>query len=269
MSQLPKFICIGAQRAGTTWLHECLSEHPDVYVPPEKELHFFDRFYDRGISSYQDFFKAEKTGNAKVWGELTPNYYQEDQALERIKAHIPDVKLIYILREPVSRAYSQYQLYKPSQFSEQSFEEVIATQPFVTDLSLQGKHLERTYSLFAKEQVLVLFYDDLSSDPKSTLEKVYSFIDVKSDFIPEHLDKRINRVVLPDLQEKLQKFGLGWLIDLVKASPFSEWVKEFFHKTPKKKQSDPMVSQMQGTFKEDIKLIEKLLDVDLTAWRQD
>jgi hypothetical protein len=267
MSQLPQFICIGAQRAGTTWLHECLSEHPQVFVPVEKELHFFDRFYHKGIDFYLDYFRPEKTGQATVWGELTPNYYQEDQALERIKADVPDVKLIYIIREPVSRAFSQYQLYKPGQFSDQSFENVIATQPFVTDLSMQGKHLERTYTMFAKEQVLVLFYDDLSNSPKTTLQKVYEFIGVQADFTPEHLDKRINRVVLPDLQEKLQRWGLGWLINLVKASPFSEWVKEFFHKKPAPKTKDPVQEALKKTFEQDIQLIEKLTNSKLPHWR--
>lgn len=268
MSDLPKFICIGAQRAGTTWLHECLGEHPDVYVPPEKELHFFDRFYDKGLKNYEDYFSLEKRGDVSVWGELTPNYYQEDQALERIKADIPEVKIIYVIREPVSRAFSQYQLYKPTQFAEMSFAQVIETQPFVTDLSMQGKHLQRTYSLFPNEQVLVLFYDDLSNDPKTTLEKVYAFIGVDHNFVPEHLDKRINRVVLPDLQEKFQKLGLGWLIDLVKASPFSEWIKEFFHKKPKKAQDKPIISQIQNSFEDDIVLIETLLKTDLSKWRK-
>jgi hypothetical protein len=268
MSQLPKFICIGAQRAGTTWLHECLSEHPDVYVPPEKELHFFDRFYDKGLDEYKDYFRVEKRGAASVWGELTPNYYQENQALERIKADVPDVKIIYVIREPVSRAFSQYQLYKPTQFADMSFAQVIETQPFVTDLSMQGKHLQRVYSMFSKEQVLVLFYDDLSNDPKATLEKVYAFIGVEQNFVPEHLDKRINRVVLPDLQLKLQRLGLGWLINLVKASPFSEWIKEFFHKKPKKTQGEPIIEHIQSTFDQDIYLLETLLNKDLSKWRK-
>lgn len=264
---LPQFICIGSQRAGTTWLHECLNEHPEVYVPEEKELHFFDRFYDKGLEHYSANFTAEKRSGAKVWGELTPNYYQEDQALERIKATIPNVKIIYILREPVSRAFSQYQLYKPSQFSDLSFEEVIENKPFVTDLSMQGKHLQRVYSLFDREQVLVLFYDDLSAQPQSLLKKVYEFVGVNTEFSPSHLDKRINRVVLPGLQEKLQSIGLGWLITLVKASPFSEWIKESFHKKPKTKAKDPMFDKLKAIFEQDIQIIEKELDTDLSNWR--
>ena len=264
MSDLPNFICIGAQRAGTTWLHNCLKEHPDVFVPQLKELHFFDRFFNKGIEFYLEYFSPENRGNAIVWGELTPNYYQEPEALKRIKDTIPDVKIIYILREPVSRAYSQYQLFKSSQFANMSFEEVIKTKPIVTDLSMQGKHLQRTYSLFSKEQVLVLFYDDLSNDPKTTLENVYTFIGVDHNFIPAHIGKRINRVVLPDLQEKFQRWGLGWFINLVKASPFAEWIKEFFHKKPKKMQDQPIISQMQSIFEEDITLLEKLLNTNLS-----
>jgi hypothetical protein len=171
------------------------------------------------------------------------------------------------LREPVSRAFSQYQLYKPTQFTEKSFAQVIDTQPFVTDLSMQGKYLERVYELFPKNQVLVLFYDDLSRNPKSTLEKVYTFVGAKSDFVPSHIDKRINRVVLPGLQEKLQKWRLTWLITLVKASPFSEWIKEFFHKKPKPVAKDPMLDNFKEVFEQDIQLIEKLTGESLMHWR--
>jgi hypothetical protein len=268
MTDLPKFICIGAQRAGTTWLHECLNEHPDVYVPPEKELHFFDRFYDSGLSEYQNYFALAKRGDAKVWGEITPNYYQEPLSLERIKQDVPDVKIIYIIREPKSRAFSQYQLYALTHFSGLSFQEVINTRKSVIDLSLQGKHLQRTLSLFERKNVLVLLYDDLVNDPKGLLKMVFDFIDVDTNYVPKMLDKRINRVVLPDLQEKLKKYKLAWLIELVKASPLSEWIKEIAHRKSDKSGQTEYPSELRGKFTEDIRLIEDILDKKLDHWHK-
>ncbi len=264
---LPNFICIGSQRAGTTWLHNCLDEHPEVFVPAEKELHFFDRFYDTGLASYTKRFTLEQRGPTKTWGELTPNYYQEPQALERIKRDIPDVKIIYILRQPAERAFSQYQLYSQGQFSGMSFEEVIANKEFVTDLSMQGKHLQRLYSLFDRSQVLVLFYDELSKSPETFLKRVFTFLQVDPNFMPSTLNKRINRVVLPDLQARLAKWKLTWVIELVKASPIAEWVKEVAHKKSDKLGKSAFPDALRGRFDDDIKLIEQQLGIDLNHWR--
>ena len=265
--ELPHFICIGAQRAGTTWLHNCLNEHPEVYVPASKELHFFDRYYSDGLASYKAHFTPELRGEAKVWGEITPNYYQEPNALERIKQDIPNTKIIYILREPVARAFSQYQLYSPTEFAGKTFEEVITESEFVTDLSMQGKHLHRLLTLFNRENVLILLYDDLAGEPEKLLRKVFKFLEVNEDFLPTAITKRINRIVLPDLQNRLTKMKLSWIIELVKASPFSEFVKEIAHKKTDKTGTALNLGRYSGIFKSDIDLIEKTLDVDLKHWR--
>ena len=265
--ELPHFICIGAQRAGTTWLHNCLDEHPEVYVPASKELHFFDRFYSDGLESYQAHFAPELRGDAKVWGEITPNYYQEPNALERIKQDIPNCKIIYILREPVARAFSQYQLYSPTEFAGKTFEDVMAESEFVTDLSMQGKHLQKLLSLFSRQNVLILLFDDLAAEPEKLLRKVFKFLEVSEDFLPETIAKRINRIVLPDLQNRLAKMKLSWVVELVKASPFSEFIKEIAHKKTDKTGNALNLERYAATFRNDIELIEKTLDIDLKHWR--
>ncbi|MFA7554750.1 MAG: sulfotransferase [Spongiibacteraceae bacterium] len=267
MPDLPNFICIGAQRAGTTWLHNCLNEHPDVFVPHEKELHFFDRFYSDGIESYKENFSPELRGSAKTWGEITPNYYQEPNSLERIKSHIPEVKIIYILREPAARAFSQYQLYTQNKIENIRFQDFIDKNPSAIDLSLQGEHLNRALSLFDRPKVLILFYDELVENPVDFIKKVYLFIGVDPEFKPTSLKKRINRIVLPGLQEKLKKMGLTWLIDLIKASPFSELVKEIAHRKHDQTGNNNYPKDVQKKFNADIKKIEETLKINLSHWR--
>lgn len=70
---LPDFLCIGSQRAGTTWLHECLREHPDLFLPEQKELHFFNSSFDKGLEYYSSMFKGGVYGEQK-FGEISPNY---------------------------------------------------------------------------------------------------------------------------------------------------------------------------------------------------
>lgn len=266
-ANLPKFICVGAQRAGTTWLHECLKDHPDICMPKVKELHFFDRHYEEGLQSYGQNFTDELIGSAQTWGEITPNYYQEPNALERIKQDIPKVKIIYVIREPVSRAFSQYQLYALTLYKGLSFEEVIQSKPTVTDLSMQGKHLERIYELFDKEDVLVLFYDDIEKDPRTLIKRVYTFLGVNPGYVPGPINTRVNRVVLPGLQSWLTKLKLGWFIELVKRSPFSELIKSAFHKKSKPSSGTAKPTLSADTFADDIRKIEALTQVNLKHWR--
>jgi hypothetical protein len=265
MTKLPSFLCIGAQRAGTTWLHNCLTEHPELFLPQKKEVHFFDRQYDKGLEWYAQHFKE---ANNEMIGEITPNYYHAPNALQRIKDDLPDAKLIYVLREPVSRTYSQYQLYKQGAFKGKTFKQVIAEEESVIEFSLQGKHLETLLSLFSKNNILILFYDDISNTPQVVLEKVFQFLNVDSTFKPSFLNKRVNRIVLPRTQNMLKKVKLDWLIELVKESPFAESIKTYLHKAPKSEITPEIKVDLRSTFLDDIKLIEKQLDVQLDSWKK-
>lgn len=103
----PDFLIIGAQKAGTTSLFHYLKQHPDILTPEEKEIHFFDMRYERGIDWYQSFF-SEAAASEKVTGEASPYYLFHPCVPGRVKAHLPDVKLIILLRDPVARAFSHY-----------------------------------------------------------------------------------------------------------------------------------------------------------------
>lgn len=264
MKKLPSFLCIGAQRAGTTWLHNCLTEHPELFLPKKKEVHFFDTHYEEGLEWYAKHFKE---ANNEMIGEITPNYYHAPNALQHIKNDLPDVKLIYVLREPVSRAFSQYQLYKQGPFEGKTFKQVIENEKSVIEYSLQGKHLETLLSLFNKDNVLILFYDDISNSPKMVLQQVFQFLNVDPTFKPSFLNKRVNRVVLPRTQLFLKRLRLTWLIELVKESPFAESIKTYLHREPKSELTPEIKIDLQDKFLNDIKLIEKQLDVQLDGWK--
>ncbi len=103
---LPTFLGIGTQRGATTWLANCLREHPDVFVPELKEASFFDIHYRYGWHFYEGFFGGAQ--NVKAVGEITPDYLYCLKCPERIARHLPDVKLFAILRNPIERAYSAY-----------------------------------------------------------------------------------------------------------------------------------------------------------------
>jgi hypothetical protein len=107
----PKYICIGVQKGGTCSLIKYLNLHPEIYMA-KKEKHFFDRKLSRGelndkdIKQYNESFKTTKT----IAGEKTPSYCYLKYAIDRIYDYDKNMKLIIFLREPISRAFSQYNM---------------------------------------------------------------------------------------------------------------------------------------------------------------
>jgi hypothetical protein len=105
--ELPDFLVIGAQKAGTTALYAYLRWHPSIAGPFWKEVSFFDRHWARGEAWYRGQFPLRSSG--KVVGEASPSYVFHPLAPKRVFSLVPEVKLIVLLREPGDRAYSQYQ----------------------------------------------------------------------------------------------------------------------------------------------------------------
>ena len=102
---LPNYLIIGAPKCGTTSLAAWLDEHPQVYMVPEKELHFFSGYWEQGLDWYEQCFVPN--GKPLV-GEASPSYLENPVARERIASVLPGAKLIAMMRNPVDRAYSQY-----------------------------------------------------------------------------------------------------------------------------------------------------------------
>src|SRR5690606_12967907 len=178
--------------------------HPDIYMPPKKELHFFDKHYARGIEHYEACF-AGWNGEAAV-GEATPDYLHElytthgEDVAALIARHLPDAKLIVSLRNPVERAYSHFMNLKAKHEHnlELTFEEKLEKVRGEAEIIREGyyaEHLERYYGLFSAESILVLLYDDLVADPKGFLQKIYRFLGVDPEFESPWAEARINMAV--------------------------------------------------------------------------
>ena len=110
---LPNFLCVGAQKAGSSSLYKLLKSHPEIYISEKNELHFFnvEENYKKGLQHYENFCEKGYK-NQKLIGEFTPDYLQYSFVPSRIKNDLGDVKIIIILRHPVDRAYSQFNFHK-------------------------------------------------------------------------------------------------------------------------------------------------------------
>ncbi len=184
----PSFLVIGAQKCGTTTLCELLGEHPEVYVAPEKEPHFFslDENYARGWSHYlQNFAEA---GDRRVVGEGSTSYTMHPlrpDAAARVADRLPGARLVYIVRHPIERIESTYlHLRFTGREAGDDFMGALERHPQMVATSRYWDQIGRYRARFPDEQILVVFFDDLVADARSVLARCFEFLGVDSTFEP-------------------------------------------------------------------------------------
>ncbi len=268
---LPTFIHLGGQRCGTTWVHKCLAEHPQVFMADPKELHFFNNNFEQGESWYRAKF-APVTSEHVAWGEATPAYINVESVPERIRAMCPDARLIACLRNPVERAYSAYKLKRHGDLNYETFEEALEQEPDIMERGKYHEQLERYFELFPREQILVQLYDDLVHRERKFIRDIYSHIGVDADYKPSWLGKTDNAVIMPDMQDRLKGVGLGWAIRAVRDSKVGPMIRKWNRKQKTKKagQYKGMKPETRAMlveyFREPNRKLEALIGVDVSDW---
>ena len=264
---LPNFLGIGTQRAATTWLFNCLEEHPDVFVPKCKEIYFFNHYYEKGIAFYSTFFDAARS--YKAIGEITPGYIQCEACPERIYKHLPNVKMIIILRNPIDRAFSAYKKFVFPKTG-LSFEEAICQKPDLLTRGLYSSQLERYFSYFKREQFLILLYEELNSDNLVAIKKVYKFLEINDEYSPSWIGKTSNVSSLSRLNMIINKYKLNSLAHFIMKTEVGNIVRKLHKKGGKEYKAviDIETSKkLVEYFFEPNQRLAKLLDIDLSLWR--
>ena len=186
---LPDFVIIGAQKGGTSFLYYLLTRHPLVEPAARKELHFFDQpeHFDKGAEWYRRCFPrvGSKDGQRSITGEATPYYLFDPPVAERMAEIVPKAQLIALLRNPIDRAYSHYQMQVKRGTEPRSFEEAIEQQhSSYVSRGIYVDQLLRWFEFFSKEQMLILKSEDFFERPVETLKVVLTFLDLP-DWQPE------------------------------------------------------------------------------------
>ncbi len=186
---LPDFVIIGAQKGGTSFLYHLLTRHPLVEPAARKELHFFDQpeRFDNGAEWYRRCFPQSewKEGRRSITGEATPSYLFYPPVAKRMAGVVPQARLIALLRNPVDRTYSHYQMQVVRGTETSTFEEAIERQdaPYLSR-SIYVDQLLRWFEFFSKEQMLILKSEDFFERPVETLKVVLDFLELP-DWQPE------------------------------------------------------------------------------------
>ncbi|MFL6240289.1 MAG: sulfotransferase family protein [Actinomycetes bacterium] len=185
---LPNLLVIGAAKAGTTSLWAYLDAHPDVFMAPDKELHFFDldSNWSRGVDWYAGHFDGSD-GYAIV-GEATPAYARyphRPNAAERAAAVVPDARLIYLVRDPVERARSHVVHEMRHGRERLDLAAALSANPMYLDTSRYAMQLRQWLAHYRREAVLVVESERLRSDPETTLRSIYRFLCVEELVLPD------------------------------------------------------------------------------------
>ena len=172
---LPTFLCIGAQKAGTTSLHGYLAQHPGVFVTAQKELNFFcEPDYNRGIEWYEAHFN-DCPGDIPR-GEVSPFYtsFPSNEGVpERAARHVPDARLIYLLRDPIARMVSHYRHQVSLGKEHRSLDEAVFDDWWTyIARSCYGMQIEQWMEHYERVSLLVVTSEDLRSEPAATLATV-------------------------------------------------------------------------------------------------
>lgn len=186
---LPNFLVVGAQKSGTTSLHEILSEHPQINMSKVKEINFFtlDKNYQKGVEFYSSFFDSGTLEDPIAIGESSPGYMCYPGVAEKIKKDLGNIKIVMILRDPIKRAFSQYWDNR-RQLSEPLNEQTIVDRYLNENYSpgergyfSRGVYINyiKVYERnFGRRNLYIMFLEDLISNPKEQLQNLYSFIGV-------------------------------------------------------------------------------------------
>ncbi len=291
MNRMPTFLIIGAHKSGTTSLYHYLNEHPQVFMSPVKEAHFFSfighplNFTDPGfdpkklraatnIEAYQALF--QQAGNAVAIGEASPSYLYMPETAVNIHHHLPGIKLIAILRHPADRAYSNF-LHCRARTPEEplvDFAAALQAEPrritenwsplwHYQQKGFYFQQLQPYFQLFAREQIGIFLYDDLIANSLKVMQEIYHFLQVDPTFMPD-LSKKHNVSGVP--KNKLWRFvreNLQWSKYMLPSKIQQKIKKNVLNRPPF---PPALRQQLMVLYRDDILQLQELIQRDLTHW---
>lgn len=260
----PSFIVAGGVRCATGWIRSCLSEHPQVYMT-SKETHFFDQNFEKGIEWYGNFFKNYT--NERLVGEKTASYLHNELVASRMKKTIPDIKLIFCLRDPVERMYSHFTM-AASIDSNLKMQELLDTEKPESKYIEWGKYaqqLKKFFDIIPTKNILIQIYEDKDSDPYGFMSEIYRFIGVDPNFKAPSTQLRTK---LGQFEHTNKFWGRISKILLHPRGPilFRSIYTKMRPNVEKQALSDDIYRQFSKHYEEDLFQLEDLINKNLSQW---
>ncbi len=286
----PDFLVIGAPKCGTTALAKSLEAHPAIYISPWKEPHYYtyvgSQQPDWACSTFEQYAELfSKSVTETVRGEASTWYLYCEAAAEAIYEHVPQCKVIALLRDPVERAFSSWAFRVQSSWEPISdFEAAIAAEPqriqdgwswdhHYLQAGFYAPQLQRYYDRFDPRQIRVYLYEDFLQNPGRILHDLYQFLGVDCAFVPE-TSRRHNVTMFPKsplLNRLLTRSGAlkSLASKLLPGSIRAEVARRLRRANagPKPQLPHHVWRRLIGIYREDIRRVEALTGLNCDVWR--
>ena len=269
--RMPDFIILGAMKCATTTLYDQLSHQPGIFMPDLKEPNFFsdDVQYRQGLSWYQALFSAAKIddiiGEASTHYSKLPNY---PATVERIKKNLPNVRFIYVMRDPIDRLVSQYIHEWSCGNITASLDDALDLHPELTDYSRYSFQLQPYIENFGKDRVLPVFFERMKVQPQTELERIAKFIGFhqpvfwQEDLAPKNVSReRIRR--FPFYKFILQNHLMASIRRTLVPRQVRNTIKKRLQMNERPRLSDSSLSRLVEIFNGDLDSLGRSLGVSL------
>lgn len=268
------FMIIGAQKCATTTLFDILRSHPDLCPCSNKEPHYFSTSEDwrAGLDDYHALY-PEPEGKLCYEGSTTYTFapHRKAELWEDLYAYNPDLKFIYMVRNPLQRIVSAYMHAYERGYTKTDLETAIRDEAYFTDVSRYAKQIQPYIDRFGADQVLLIAFDDFNANRAGSLKRVFEFLGIDEMDMSGLDAARSNRSIggnkahkrfdKPKAWHSILERRLPWLWNIItdnSARGFKE--KPFL--------SLATQSRLLEELEPDIQAMESYLGQDLSAWRQ-
>jgi hypothetical protein len=281
-AEMPNLIIIGGLKCGTTSIHHYLGLHPEIQMSKPKELNFFveELNWDLGL----DWYRGRFDNRFKVRGESSPHYTNQPRytgVAERIREHAPDAKLLYMVRDPISRILSHWRHATGAGYETRPMEEVLgrADQTYVTR-SMYWQQLQPYIKLFDREQIEVITQEELQSDREGTMRKAFRYAGVDESFTSEQFDREWEKSTAKEsdqyqLMERLIKLPgfrafdrnfdrlperMRWMVEKVVHDPDAP-------SAPKPELPDSIRDHLLSLYGDDVAALQEFTGREFAGWK--
>lgn len=298
----PGFLIAGGVATGTSFLSALLAKHPEVYLPkvqrPEPNFFHYTHKYRKGLTWYLETWFGE-VGHEKVFGERSSLLLPSENAASRIHSHFPEMKLIFCLRNPVERAWANYRFTVLEGLETLAFEEALKQEKRRTaetegewreirphaylQRSIYSEGLREYFSLFPRENILLIKSEEMGKNPSKTLQSVCQFLSVDSSVQLEPPPNYSSPSVVNAAEQKALREHFGPKFPLLVEAIRKEEPLDAFGPTPrdramvdrlkknlhhKKEAMSPAARTfLQSALKEEIQNLRPLLEFEIHDWQ--
>jgi len=271
--RLPDFIIIGAMKSATSTLHNQLSAQPGIFMSTPKEPNFFsdDEIYNQGLDWYTALFSGADT--EQVCGESSTHYTKlpdYPETIQRLKAAIPQPKLIYVMRHPIDRLVSHYMHQWSEGVISCDINQAIDRYPELIDYSCYGMQITPYFEAFGSKSVLPLFFEGLKANKNKTLNRVGEFIGLTEpliwvdDLAQDNVSsQRIRRFYGYELL--INSKPMAWLRKALIPQRVRDRVKQQLSMQRRPEISSAQLARITEIFDRDLQTVGDWIDVQLTC----